>query len=222
MASIPTSRKLAISSWVNDQFEIASPTELDRKPRGIDDYPHWTSDPASGVTGDVYLGDRVVYYAPDTPPRSGWWDMGALPSNLRESLSGETREALDNLKAYLSGGNEAVQYAFSFLADMVTQTPSVMVGGIPAGSLPANEIVTDPSGQVFAVDPSVTGTSAGSMSLDLKTGEFSATWTVQQATLTITGVVHCVADLEPPPSSRFLFVIPQEDAGFYVLTTTNI
>jgi hypothetical protein len=138
------------------------------------------------------------------------------------SLSHETREALDNLKAYLSGGNEAVQYAFGFLADMVTQNPVMMLGGIPAGSLPANEIVTDPNGTVSAIDPSITGTFAGSISLDLKTGEFSASWTVQQTTSTITGFLRCVEDLEPPPSNRFMFVIPQDDAGFFVLTTTNI
>src|SRR5437762_12319306 len=58
------------------------------------------------------------------------------------TLSHETRRALDNLKAYLAGENEAVQYAFSFLADMVTQNPSAMLGGIPAGSLPASEVVS--------------------------------------------------------------------------------
>ena len=138
------------------------------------------------------------------------------------TLSHETKEALGNIKAYLSGENEAVQYAFSFLADLVTQIPSVMLGGIPAGSLPANGVVTDPNGQVFAVDPAVTGTFAGSISLNLNTGEVSATWTVQQSTSTITGYVRSVADLDAPPSDRFMFVIPQDDAGFYVLTTTNI
>jgi hypothetical protein len=137
-------------------------------------------------------------------------------------LSHETKEALGNIKAYLSGENEAVQYAFSFLADLVTQIPSVMLGGIPAGSLPANGIVTDPNGQVFAVDPAVTGTFAGSISLNLNSGEVAATWTVQQSTSTITGYVRCVSDLDAPPSDRFMFVIPQDDAGFYVLTTTNI
>jgi hypothetical protein len=137
-------------------------------------------------------------------------------------LSHETKEALSNIRAYLSGENEAVQYAFSFLADLVTQIPSVMIGGIPAGSLPANGVVTDQNGQVFVVDPAVTGTFAGSISLNLNTGEVSATWTVQQSTSTITGYVRCVADLDAPPSDRFMFVIPQHDAGFYVLTTTNI
>lgn len=82
--SLADDKKLAISSWVNDQFETGSPIELRRRPRDVDDLPHWKSDPNSGVTGDVYLGDRdVSYHAPDTPPRSGWWNMGLLPSNLR-------------------------------------------------------------------------------------------------------------------------------------------
>ena len=138
------------------------------------------------------------------------------------TLSQETRRALDNLKAYLSGQNEAVQYAFSFLSDMVTQNPVVMLGGISAGALPISGVVTDPNGQVFAVDPSIAGTFKGSISLDLNTGEFTASWTVQQAASSITGYVRCVEDLDAPPSDRFIFVIPREDAGFYVLTTTNI
>ena len=82
--SVPTSKQFAISSWVNDQFEIALPEELDDAPHDVDDHPHWTSDPNSGVTGDVYLAEReVYYYAPDTPPKSGWWNMGPLPANLR-------------------------------------------------------------------------------------------------------------------------------------------
>lgn len=84
MTCILTSRKLAISSWVNDQFETGSPRELQHRPRDVDDDPHWKSDQNSGVTGEVYLAHRVVYYyAPDIPPRSGWWNMGRLPANLR-------------------------------------------------------------------------------------------------------------------------------------------
>jgi hypothetical protein len=97
-----------------------------------------------------------------------------------------------------------------------------MIGGIPAGSLPPDEIVSDPNGSVFAVDPSITGTFTGSITLNLQSGEFSATWAVQQTTSTITGFVRCVEDIDPPPSDRFMFVVPQDHAGFYVLTTTNI
>jgi hypothetical protein len=84
MTPLSTGKKFAISSWVNDQFETGSPTELRRRPHDVDDHPHWASDSNSGVTGEVYLAEREVYYfAPDTPPRSGWWNMGPLPSNLR-------------------------------------------------------------------------------------------------------------------------------------------
>jgi hypothetical protein len=84
MAPITSDQQLAISSWVNDQFEVAEPEELRRAPDDVDDLPHWTSNPDSGVTGDVYLGDREVYYfAPDTPPKSGWWNMGPLPAHFR-------------------------------------------------------------------------------------------------------------------------------------------
>jgi hypothetical protein len=84
MSSIPAARQFAISEWINNRFEGNElPTELDRRPHDVDDYPHWASDPNSGITGEVYLGKRVVYYfAPDTPPKSGWWDMGPLPENL--------------------------------------------------------------------------------------------------------------------------------------------
>ena len=137
-------------------------------------------------------------------------------------LSDETKEALENIKAYISGENEAVQYAFTFLADLVTQNPNVMIGGFPAGSLPANGVVTDPNGQVFPVGSGPTGTFSGSISLNLNTGELQATWTVQQTTSSISGYVRCVEDVDPPPSDRFMFVIPQDNAGFFVLTTTNI
>ena len=138
------------------------------------------------------------------------------------TLSHETRRALDNLKAYLSGGNEAVQYAFSYLADLVTQSASVILGGIPAGSVPPSEVVTDPNGEVYVLGSTAAGTPTGSISLNLDTGQFSASWTIQGTMSSITGYVRCVEDLKPPPSDRFMFVIPQDDAGFYVLTTTNI
>jgi hypothetical protein len=138
------------------------------------------------------------------------------------TLSHETREALENLKAYLSAENEAVQYQFSYLADQVTQTPSVILGGIQAGGLPPDDIVTDPAGEAFSVGPGAAGPFPASISLNLDTGEFSSSWTVQSTMFSITGHVRCVEDVDAPPSDRFMFVIPQDDAGFYVLTTTNI
>ena len=75
---------------------------------------------------------------------------------------------------------------------------------------------------MFAIDPAITGTFAGSISLNLNTGELQASWTIQQTTSTITGYVRSVEHLAAPPNDRFLFVIPQDHAGFFVLTTTNI
>jgi hypothetical protein len=72
-----------ISKWVNDQFETGQPQELNHPPHDPDDLPHWTSDPESGITGVVYLGEReVYYYAPDIKPKTGWWKMGPLPAAL--------------------------------------------------------------------------------------------------------------------------------------------
>ena len=47
------------------------------------------------------------------------------------ALTHKTREALDNLEAYLAGLNEAVQYCVAYLADEVTQVPSGIMGGDP-------------------------------------------------------------------------------------------
>ena len=82
------------------------------------------------------------------------------------TLSHETREALDNLKAYLSAGNEAVQYEFSYLADLVTHTPSVILGGIQAGGLPPDDVATDPAGEAFSVGRGAAGPFPASISLN--------------------------------------------------------
>jgi hypothetical protein len=98
----------------------------------------------------------------------------------------------------------------------------VILGGIQAGGLPPNDIATDPMGEAFSVGPGAAGPFPASISLNLDTGEFSASWTIQAATSAISGYVRCVEDLDAPHSDRFMFVIPQDDAGFFVLTTTNI
>jgi hypothetical protein len=98
----------------------------------------------------------------------------------------------------------------------------VILGGIPAGGLPPDDVATDPAGEAFSVGPGAAGPFPASISLNLDTGEFSASWTIQSTTSSITGYVRCVEDLDAPPSDRFMFVIPQHDTGFYVLTATNI
>jgi hypothetical protein len=35
-------------------------------------------------------------------------------------------------------------------------------------------------------------------------------------------LLRCVEDIDAPRGNRFMFVIPQDDTSFFVLTTTNI
>jgi hypothetical protein len=88
MRHIPAQRQLEISEWVDNQLEgAAPPPELKQRPHDVDDYPHWESNPQSGITGTVYLARHTVYYYAadaDKPPNTGWWDIGPLPENLRE------------------------------------------------------------------------------------------------------------------------------------------
>jgi len=62
-------------------------------------------------------------------------------------MSNDTRHALKVIRDYLAGENEAVQYCFEYMADLVTQGASGITGGIQAGNVPANDVVTDPSAE---------------------------------------------------------------------------
>jgi hypothetical protein len=136
------------------------------------------------------------------------------------TLSPETKHALKAIHTYLAGENEAVQYSLQYLADLVTSSSSGITGGIQAGSVPANDIVTDPSPEVFTLNAAATGSSSP-LSLDLNTGEVTATWTADGSTVNVSGTVNCVEN-RTSPSDRFLFLIHESSSGFYALTTTNI
>jgi hypothetical protein len=136
------------------------------------------------------------------------------------TLSPETKHALKAIHTYLAGENEAVQYSLQYLADLVTSSSSGITGGIQAGSVPANDVVTDPSPEVFTLNAAATGASSSPLSLDLKTGDVTATWTADGSTVNVSGTVNCVESSTAP--SRFLFVIHEPSSGFYALTTTNI
>ena len=137
-------------------------------------------------------------------------------------MSNQTRHALKVIRTYLAGMNEAVQYCLEFMADQVTQTSSGVLGGIQAGSVPANNVVTDPTGAVFVQNSTATGSLIHPLSLNLATGQLTATWTVPGSTVNVSGHVRCVETLAAPPNDRFLFVIGHPGPGFYVVTTTNI
>jgi hypothetical protein len=138
------------------------------------------------------------------------------------ALSSETRHALKVIHDYLAGQNEAVQYCLAFMADQVTQTSSGLVGGIQAGGVPSNHVVTDPSATVFELNVAAPSSPAGSLSLNLHDGALTASWTVDGSTISVSGTVRCVESLSGGATDRFLFVIPETSEGFYVLSTTNI
>ncbi|HZS41821.1 MAG TPA: hypothetical protein VFF06_33560 [Polyangia bacterium] len=77
-------QKFAISSWVNDQFESGGPEQIKKTPKNIAKFPHWKSDPNSGITGTVYLDKWIVFYSAVVAPKvTHWWNLGPLPANLR-------------------------------------------------------------------------------------------------------------------------------------------
>ena len=137
-------------------------------------------------------------------------------------MSNETRHALKVIRVYLAGMNEAVQYCLQYMADLVTETSSGITGGIQAGGVPANNIVSDANGVVFELGSTPTGSPSGSLSLNLATGHLAASWTVTGSTINVAGRVRCVETRQAPSSDRFLFVIAVPASGFYVLSTTNI
>ena len=136
-------------------------------------------------------------------------------------MSSQTRHALKVIHDYLAGENEAVQYCFEYMADLVTQTSSGIMGGIEAGSVPASDVVSDNNATVFELNATPSGSSPGSLSLNLHNGQLTADWTVDGTTINVSGDVKCIESLTSP-SERFLFVVEHPGSGFYVLTTTNI
>ncbi len=137
-------------------------------------------------------------------------------------MSNETRHALKVIREYLAGENEAVQYCLEDLADLVTESASGVTGGIQAGNLPANEVVSDPNATVFAFNASPAGSPTGSVALNVKTGQLTASWQINGVDIDVAGDVRCVESISGPPSDRFLFVVEEPGSGFYVFSTTNI
>src|SRR5690349_13041746 len=100
------------------------------------------------------------------------------------SLSSQTRHALKVMHDYLSGENEAVQYCLQYMADLVDQTPSGIMGGIAAGSVPANNVVSDSNATVFELN-ATPASPPGSLSLNLHTGQLTANWTVSGSSVAV-------------------------------------
>src|SRR3982074_1383190 len=79
------------------------------------------------------------------------------------AMSNQTRHALKVIHDYLAGQNEAVQYCLEYMANMVDQTSSGIIGGIQAGTVPANNAVSDPSAPVVELNATPTGSPPGSL-----------------------------------------------------------
>ena len=137
-------------------------------------------------------------------------------------MSNETRHALKVIHDYLVGQNEAVQYCLEYMANMVDQTSSGIIGGIQAGNVPANDVVSDSNATVFELNMTPTGSSPGSLSLNVHSGQLTADWVVDGTSISVSGKVRCIETISSPPSDRFLFTIHEPGSGFYVLSTTNI
>jgi hypothetical protein len=137
-------------------------------------------------------------------------------------MSNETRHALKVIHDYLAGQNEAVQYCLEYMANMVDQTSSGIIGGLQAGNVPSNNVVSDPGATVFELNATPTGSSPGSLSLNLHDGQLTADWVVDGTSISVSGRVRCIETISSPPSDRFLFTIEEPGSGFYVLSTTNI
>jgi hypothetical protein len=138
------------------------------------------------------------------------------------ALSSQTRHALKAVRDYLEGQNEAVQYELEFMADQVSATSSGIIGGIQAGGVPSNHVVSDNSAEVFELNATPSGSPTGTLSLNLHDGQLTASWPASGSTINVSGKVRCVESLSGQPSDRFLFLIEEPGSGFYVLTTTNI
>ena len=136
-------------------------------------------------------------------------------------MSTETRHALKVIREYLAGQNEAVQYCFEYMADLVSQTASGITGGIQAGNVPGNDVVSDLSAEVFELNGSPPASPPGSLSVNLKNGHVIASWQAGGANVDVAGQLRCVESISGP-SDRFLFVVDEPGSGFYVLSTTNI
>ena len=132
-------------------------------------------------------------------------------------MSNETRHALKVIHDELAGENEAVQYCLAYMADLVTHPSSGITGGIQAGDVPANDVVSDSSAEVFEFNQSPPGSPTGSLSLDLKNGHVTASWPINGGNVGVSGDVRCIESISGPPTDRFLFIIEEPSSGFYVL-----
>jgi hypothetical protein len=146
-------------------------------------------------------------------------------------LSPATQKALTNIREYLAGhlpegppNTSNTFTSFTFVALAPVYATIVLVGAFQP---PAGHVVIEHNATVGG------SKQVGTVSLDLTSGDFSASWKPDPnpvepnpAPIHVSGTVNCVAS-HPEGSGTsyadFLFVIPQETYGgtSYILMTSN-
>jgi hypothetical protein len=149
-------------------------------------------------------------------------------------LSPATQKALTNIRKYLAGhlpeGPPNTFTSFKFVA-LNELFPAMVLEG--AFVPPAGQMVIEKDATVFMVGSETRAGQVGTVSLDLTSGDFSASWKPyptpaepNQATIHVSGTVNCVGSHPEETGTSlgdFLFVIPQKmfDSSYYILMTSN-
>ena len=149
-------------------------------------------------------------------------------------LSPATQKALTSIREYLAGhlpeGPPNTFTSFTFVALNQLFDAMTLLGDFQP---PAGHVAIEQDAGVVMVGSETQDGQVGTVSLDLTSGDFSASWKPyptpvepNPAPIHVSGTVHCVASHPEETGTSyadFLFVIPQEMYGgsFYVLMTSN-
>jgi hypothetical protein len=149
-------------------------------------------------------------------------------------LSPVTQKALTSIREYLAShlpeGPPNTFTSFTFAAFNELSDAMILEGIFQP---PAGHVAIEQDATVVMVGSETQDGQVGTVSLDLTSGDFSASWKPyptpvgpNPAPIHVSGTVNCVASHPGATGTSlgdFLFVIPQEMYGgsFYVLTTSN-
>jgi hypothetical protein len=149
-------------------------------------------------------------------------------------LSPAPQKALTNIREYLAGhlpeGPPNTFTTFKFVA--LRQNFDMELEGL-FSQPPAGHVAIEQGATVVMVGSETQAEQVGTVSLDLTSGDFSASWKPypspvepNPAAIHLSGTVNCVASHPEETGTSyadFLFVIPQEMYGgwYYLLRTSN-
>ena len=148
-------------------------------------------------------------------------------------LSPATQKALTSIREYLAGhlpqGPPNTFTSFTFVALNQLFDAMTLLGDFQP---PAGHVAIEQDATVVMVGSETQDGQVGTVSLDLTSGHFSASWKPyptpvepNPAPIHVSGTVNCVASHPEATGTSlgdFLFVIPEKnDGSFYVLMTSN-